>query len=119
MNITDGEGVDVVFENIGDPVLFSSAFAAMAPGGRLVTAGSHGGAAVSLDLARLYQRRLTISGTTKAAPEDIAFSLAAAAEGHFRPLIDRVLPLSAAVEAHEMVEARDGLGKVVLDPTKA
>jgi NADPH:quinone reductase-like Zn-dependent oxidoreductase len=118
MKITNGKGANVVFENIGDPILFAKAFAAMASGGRLVTAGSHGGGAVPLDLTRLYQKRLTISGTTKATPDDIALSLKAAAEGCFRPVIDRILPLSAAVEAHEIVEARDGLGKVVLDPTR-
>lgn len=117
MTITEGRGADVVFENIGDPALFPKAFAAMAPGGRLVTAGSHGGGTVPVDLTRLYQKRLTISGTTQSSPEDIALSLKAAAEGHFRPVIDRILPLAAAVEAHEIVESRDGLGKVVLDPT--
>ena len=34
-----------------------------------------------------------------------------------RVVIDRIMPLSQAVQAHEWVESRDGLGKVVLDPT--
>lgn len=38
--ITKGYGVDVVFENIGDPSLWSSAFNSLARGGRLVTAGA-------------------------------------------------------------------------------
>src|SRR2546428_429380 len=41
--ITGGRGVDVVFENIADPELFATAFAALARNGRLVTAGAHGG----------------------------------------------------------------------------
>ncbi len=118
MKITKGRGADVVFENIGDPSLFSKALAAMASGGRLVTAGSHGGGVVPLELTRLYQNRLTITGDTKATSEDIALSLTAAAEGRFRPVIARILPLSGAVEAHEIVEARQGLGKVVFDPTR-
>jgi NADPH:quinone reductase-like Zn-dependent oxidoreductase len=38
--------------------------------------------------------------------------------GHFTALIDRVLPLSEAAQAHELVEGRGGIGKVVLDPTQ-
>jgi NADPH:quinone reductase-like Zn-dependent oxidoreductase len=41
--ITDGRGVDVVFENIGDPGLWPAAFNSLARGGRLVTVGAHGG----------------------------------------------------------------------------
>ena len=44
--------------------------------------------------------------------------LRAAAEGRFRVLIDQVLPLSQAVLAHELTEAREGLGKILLDPTR-
>ena len=61
---------------------------------------------------------LTIIGATGETPEDVDFALKAAAEGKFRGLIDRVLPLSEAVKAHELIEAREGLGKIVLDPTK-
>ena len=36
-----------------------------------------------------------------------------------RALVDKVLPLSQAVLAHELVEAREGLGKVLLAPTRS
>jgi len=42
----------------------------------------------------------------------------AAAEGKFKVPIDRIMPLSQAVAAHELVESRAGIGKVILDPTK-
>jgi NADPH:quinone reductase len=117
--ITGGHGVDVVFENIGEPALFSGAFGAMARNGRLVTVGSHGGGTVPLDLTRLYQKGLTVTGTTKVHPDDVALSLAIAAEGTVRAVIDRILPLSEAAHAHELVEGRTGLGKVLLDPTRS
>jgi NADPH:quinone reductase len=117
--ITGGHGVDIVFENIGEPALFSDAFAAMARDGRLVTVGAHGGGTVPLDLTQLYQRGLTVTGTTKVHPDDVAFSLALAAKGIVRAVIDRILPLSDAAHAHELVERRTGLGKVLLDPTRA
>jgi NADPH:quinone reductase-like Zn-dependent oxidoreductase len=56
--LTDGRGVDVVCENIADPTLWPGAFNSLAMGGRLVTAGAHGGGEVKLDVKRLYMRRL-------------------------------------------------------------
>ena len=118
MRITEGKGVNVVFENIGDPELFPKAFNALQRRGRLVTAGGHAGGVVPLDVNRLYQNHLTIIGATGETPEDVNMSLKAAAEGKFKGLIDRIMPLSAAVQAHEWVESRNGIGKVILDPTR-
>ena len=117
MRITEGKGVNVVFENIGDADLFPKALAAMARRGRLVTAGGHGGGIVPLDVNRLYQNHLSIIGATGETPDDVTMSLKAAAEGKFKALIDKVMPLSQAVQAHEWVESRGGLGKIILDPT--
>jgi NADPH:quinone reductase-like Zn-dependent oxidoreductase len=118
MRITDGRGVNLVFENIGDPDLFPKAFATLARRGRLVTAGGHGGGIVPVDVNRLYQNHLSIIGATGETPEDVTLSLQAAAEGRFKGLIDRIMPLSQAVQAHEWVERRAGIGKVILDPTQ-
>jgi NADPH2:quinone reductase len=117
LRITAERGVNVVFENIGDPDLFPKAFAALSRHGRLVTAGGHGGGIVPLDVNRLYQNHLSIIGATGETPDDVTMSLKAAAEGKFKALIDKVMPLSQAVQAHEWVESRGGLGKIILDPT--
>jgi NADPH:quinone reductase-like Zn-dependent oxidoreductase len=119
MRITEGKGVNVVFENIGDPELFPKAFATLARRGRLVTAGGHAGGVVPVDVNRLYQNHLRIIGATGETPADVTTSLKAAAEGKFKGLIDRVMPLSQAVAAHEWVERRDGIGKIILDPTRS
>jgi NADPH:quinone reductase-like Zn-dependent oxidoreductase len=81
MRITEGKGVNVVFENIGDPELFPKAFASLARRGRLVTAGGHGGGIVPLDVNRLYQNHLTIIGATGETPDDVTLSLNAAVRG--------------------------------------
>jgi len=118
LRITEGKGVDVVFENIGEPTLFPKAFASLGRFGRLVTAGGHGGGNVPLDINRLYLNQLTVIGAVGETPEDITFALQAAADGKLKVLVDRVLPLKDAPLAHELVDGRDGLGKVVLDPTR-
>ena len=117
-SITDGRGVDAVFENIGDSGLWSAAFNTMARGGRLVTVGAHGGGMVTLDVRRLYQDRLHVmSGLGAERMEDLERSLQFAAKDTFQLLIDRVMPLREAAQAHRLVERNDGVGKVVLDPT--
>lgn len=117
MRITDGRGVDVVFENIGDPGLFPKAFAGLGRGGRLITAGAHGGGNVPLDVKHLYLNAITIIGSFgRILREDVDLGLRAAAEGRYKVLIDRILPLAEAAHAHHLVAARSGIGKVVLQP---
>jgi NADPH2:quinone reductase len=114
--ITGGRGVDVVFDNMGDPETFPKAVAAMARGGRLVTAGGHAGGVVPLDVNQLYRNRLKIIGGTGFRPEYVDMSLQAAAEGRLKALVSRVLPLAEASFAHTLVAEREGVGKVVLTP---
>jgi len=115
--ITDGQGVNVVFENISDPELFPKAFACLSRLGRLVTAGAHGGGTVPLDAKSLYLKQLTVFGTFgKVLPADLELGLQAAAEGRYRVLIDKLFPLASAADAHRRVDARTGTGKVILQP---
>jgi NADPH2:quinone reductase len=116
MRYTRGRGVDVVFENISDPELWPRAFASLAPSGRLVTAGAHGGGIVPLDCRRLYHRRLKIIGGAGATQANVERALTAAVEGKVRAVIDRIMPLERAAEAHHIVGRREVLGKVVLTP---
>jgi NADPH2:quinone reductase len=116
--ITDGAGVNVVLDNIGDPDLFPKAFATLAFGGRLATAGGHGGGLVTLDVKHLYLNRITIFGEAYHTEENVEPSLRLAAEGQFKLLIDQVLPLSQAAHAHRIAEERSGIGKILLDPTQ-
>lgn len=116
MAYTGGRGVDVVFENISDPDLWPRAFASLAPSGRLVTAGAHGGGIVALDCRRLYHRRLKVIGGAGATPSNFESALGAAVDGKLRAVIDRVMPLAEAAQAHHIVGRREVLGKVVLAP---
>jgi NADPH:quinone reductase-like Zn-dependent oxidoreductase len=118
LRITGGKGVNVVFENIGAPDLFPKAFAALGRFGRLVTAGGHGGGVVPFDVNHLYLNQIMVMGATGGSPADVAMSLEAAAQGRFTALIDQILPLADAARAHAIVDARGGLGKVLLDPKR-
>lgn len=116
LKLTDKAGVDVVCENIADPTLWPGAFNSLAIGGRLVTAGAHGGGAVTLDVKTLYLRRLSIFGAAGTHPLDVDKALNAAREGKIRALPWRAMPLSEAAEAHRIVERNQLTGKIILEP---
>ena len=116
--LTNGRGVDIVFENIGARELFTAAFNALAGGGRLVTAGAHAGGDVEIDVKRLYRRKLSLIGGAGSDPKDVEATIEGAASGRFKAAIDRVLPLSEVVEAHRLVDERLVTGKVVMVPDR-
>jgi len=117
MRITNGHGVDVVFENIADPTLWPGAFNSLAFAGRLVTAGAHGGGIVPLDVKRLYLRRLRVIGQPGTNLKDVELALELARTGKIRAVIDRIMPLESVQEAHELLEKNQIVGKIILDPT--
>lgn len=114
----DSLGVDVVFENIGDPSLFTDALSTLCSGGWLVTAGSHGGGVVPLDVRTLYRSHLRIAGET-GAPIAVAheiFEHVAAGRLQPPPVYHR-FALEEIARAHEAAAGRDLFGRaVVLTP---
>ncbi|HET6170984.1 MAG TPA: zinc-binding dehydrogenase [Gaiellales bacterium] len=108
----------VVFDPVGGKV-FERSLRALARGGRLVTPGALDDPVVSLDLWVLTGKRLRVIGTgAGAAPPKVLDQLIElAARGELRgPVIDRVLPLEQAAEAHRLIENRQTFGKVLLQP---
>ena len=93
-------------------------------GGRLTVLGLQGGRKGELDLGVLMAKRASVrAATLRARPlEEKAKIVAATAafvwpmieSGDVRPIIDRMLPLDQAAEAHRVVEASEHIGKVVL-----
>ena len=118
MRITQGYGVDVVFENVSDPAVFPLAFACLAYGGRLVTIGYHGGGTVPVDMKALFLKQLCIrsSGMWTADEDGVGVCLDLAAKGRLKALIGARLPLAQAAQAHRLVESGSVVGKVILEP---
>jgi len=120
---TGARGVDVVLDSIGAPYLEAN-LASLATGGRLVLIGLMGGAKAEINLAALLTRRVSVIGSTlRARPVEEKAAIvagferrfgAALASGRIRPIIDRVLPLDRAAEAHRAMKASEHFGKIVL-----
>ena len=123
LEATQGRGVDVVLDSIGGPYLADN-LRALAIDGRLVVIGLMGGAKAELNLGALLSRRLQVIGSTlrtrsEAAKAEIVRGFTARFEdalaaGTIGPVVDRVLPLAEAAEAHRIMKASEHFGKIVL-----
>ncbi|MDP8969946.1 MAG: NAD(P)H-quinone oxidoreductase [Actinomycetota bacterium] len=121
--LTAGRGVDVILDIIGGPYLERN-LRALALEGRLVIIGLMGGQKAEVDLGRLLTRRLSVTASTlRARPVEEKARLAeqlrrdvlpGLADGSLTPVIDRVLPLERAADAHSVMEASQHVGKIVL-----
>jgi NADPH:quinone reductase-like Zn-dependent oxidoreductase len=113
--LTDGRGCDVVVEHVG-PATWRGSLASLGRRGRLVTCGGTTGATVQLVLPHLFSKNQSVLGSTMGPAAAFPGIFARVAAGAYRPVVDRVLPLSAAPEAHARLEAREAVGKIVLVP---
>lgn len=120
---TGGAGVDVVLDNMGATYLTRNV-AALATGGRLIVLGLQGGRRGEVDLGVLLSKRATVhaAGLRARPPAEKAAIVAETQHavwpliesGAVRPVIDRVLGLDEAGEAHRVVQASEHIGKVLL-----
>ncbi|MFJ1751356.1 zinc-binding dehydrogenase [Kitasatospora sp. NPDC088134] len=109
--------VDLVLDGVGGP-LGRAAADLLRPGGRLLSYGLAGGSWTDLPPAEAAARDLTVL-TLRPTPERMraatAHVLAEAAAHRLRPVVGRRFPLERAADAHRAIEARDTLGKTLLD----
>lgn len=113
---TRDKGVTHVLELVGHDS-FASSLACLASGGRILCVGTLSGDVSPLNIMDLMMCRGTVKGvygTLQPGSYEQILDLFAA--GTLSPVIDRVLPLRKAAEAHALVERRETFGKVVLDP---
>jgi putative PIG3 family NAD(P)H quinone oxidoreductase len=120
---TNRAGVDLILDNMGAKYLPRN-IKSLGIGGRLIVLGLQGGVVGELDLGALLGKRATVHAAglrgrplaQKAAivASTQAFVWPQLASGAVRPVIDRVLALEDAVEAHRLVESSEHIGKVLL-----
>ncbi|KAG6603717.1 Quinone oxidoreductase PIG3, partial [Cucurbita argyrosperma subsp. sororia] len=122
---TDGKGVDVILDSIGAPY-FQRNLESLNLDGRLFIIGTMGGAVTQLDFRSLFAKRLTVqaAGLRNRSLENKAVIVSevekivwpAIAAGKVKPVIFKYLPLSAAAEAHKLMESSKHIGKILLAP---
>lgn len=110
---TDGRGIDVVIENVGEAT-WATSLQVAAPGGRVTVCGATSGPNPPAALHRVWWKQLTILGSTMGTAADFAGAYELVASGRALPVVDSVLPLEEIRAAHERLEAGEQLGKIVL-----
>jgi NADPH:quinone reductase len=115
---------DVVLDPVGGEV-FTQSFGVLNPLGTVVAIGFAGGWWEPLDPAPLVGRNLGLQGfylgrlmrhNPDLVREAIGELLELWSSGAVKPLVGATFPLERAADAHELIEARRHVGKVVLVP---
>ena len=116
-------GADVVLDNMGAAYLPRNV-KALATGGRLVVIGLQGGVKGELDLGALLSKRASVHATSlRARPLEQKAAIVSSVldrvwpwieSGAVRPVVDRVLPLEQAADAHRVLESSAHVGKILL-----
>jgi putative PIG3 family NAD(P)H quinone oxidoreductase len=122
---TGGRGADVILDIMGAAYLERN-LAALATSGRLTIIGLQGGTRADIDLNALMRKRCSVHATTlRARPVGEKAAIVAAVReqvwplvgsGKIRPVIDTVLRLEDAEQAHELMESSSHVGKILLRP---
>jgi len=113
--LTNGRGVDVVFEHTG-AATWPGSIVSLKKGGRLVTCGATSGYDARTDLRQVFYRHLTILGSMMGSKAELLSAMNFIGTGQIRAVVDRTLPLAEAGKAHELMEDRAQFGKLVLMP---
>ena len=108
-------GADVALELTG-AITFGAALRSLRRGGRMVIVGNIETRKLELNPGALILFGLSLSGSFACTARDLGDVLAMLSAGTLRPVIDRVLPLAEAAEAHRVLEARGAFGRIVLVP---
>ena len=120
----DGKQVDAVFEMAGGSV-FTGAFEALAPFGRIVTYGIASREPNTVETGRLMRKSRAVVGfwlmhclgRREMMEEPLADLFDRAARGELKPQIGETYALSEVRRAHEDMHGRRTSGKLLLDPS--
>lgn len=113
--LTDRKGVDVVVEHTG-AATWPGSISSLKNNGRLVTCGATSGYDARTDLRQVFYRHLTLLGSFMGSKAELLEAMKFVRDGKIHGVVDRVLPLSEARQAHELIEDRAQFGKIVLQP---
>lgn len=123
--VTNGKGADVVLDMVGGHVSDESRTLILAAFGRMVIYGLASRESVTLDPQSLLSTNQSLLGfylgswfalKPQVAIDALSTLVSYVLAGHVQVQIGHVLPLKDAAEAHRMLEARQTIGKIILQP---
>lgn len=112
--LTDGKGVDVVFDCVGADV-WEENMLCLKPQGRLVITGVTSGSRTNMDLSILHGRPLQLMGSGGRSRRTMADVMKMVNQGALHGIVGRTFPLEGVAEAHQVMHDRDFFGKLVIE----
>ena len=113
--ITNNKGVDIVCEHVGKDT-WNQSMRLLKKGGRIVTCGSTSGSKVSIDLRYLFSKQQSILGSTMSDLPSFNAAMNKINNNKYRPCIDKIFSFKEVKLAHQRMEDRKHLGKIILTP---
>jgi NADPH:quinone reductase-like Zn-dependent oxidoreductase len=111
--ITNKRGADVVVDAVGEATWLKS-LRALRKGGRLITYGATTGPNPAEEIRYIFWKQLEIIGTTMANQGEFLDVMKLVFQRKFKSVVDVVLPLERAAEAHVRLARNEQFGKIVL-----
>lgn len=111
--LTNRRGVDYVVDYIGKETWLKGLYS-LKRGGAIVTCGATSGYNPNEDLRHVFYRQLKIYGSTMGSNKEFYDVIKLVMNGKLKPHIFRTLPMKDAAKAHELIQSRSVVGKIVL-----
>ncbi|AEN07571.1 NADPH:quinone reductase (plasmid) [halophilic archaeon DL31] len=113
--LTDGRGVDLTIDHVGEATIPDS-IAATANGGRVVLCGRTTGQLPQVDIHELFHRQLDLRGSTLGTPTEFCDLVMFLDEQTISPPVDRTIPLMDVVNGFEVLREGEAFGKILVAP---
>ena len=108
-------GVDVVINFTGGDTWHPS-LRCLKRGGKLLVCGATAGYDPKEDLRYIWSFELKVIGSNSFYDDDLAALMTMIDQGRMKPVIDKVLPLEQAREGLRLIQDREVIGKIVVEP---
>ncbi len=113
MELTGGEGAEIIIDPIGNPI--SSSIAMLRHSGRIVTFGTSANSESSLQIKKFYWKSASLIGVHNASAKELSEAFAFAEKNGIKPIISTKLPMQQAAEAHRLFSSPETFGKILLE----
>jgi NADPH:quinone reductase-like Zn-dependent oxidoreductase len=111
---TGKRGVDVVFESVG-AATWTKSIRALRRGGRMVVIGATTGPNPAEEIRQIFWKQIEIIGSTMSNQREFREVMKLVFRGELKPIVDTVMPLEQAREAHQRLARGEQFGKIVLE----
>ncbi len=112
-SLTEGEGVDIVIDTVGQPT-FENSIRSARWGGRILVIGNVNVIPVNLNLGLVILKELSILGNLSSVKKNVLEALRLTKEGKIKAIIHEKVDIKDVNKAHELMKNKSSLGRVLL-----